>query len=845
MKSITKHFLITCLLFAHPFGFLQAQNPPIYIAFLWHMHQPIYYPNENVVTTHQLGRYPFSLWDIFQSRTGPYTSWPKDAVQMGINANMPHFGAQVSFSGSLIENLNNWESAGWGFQNWKSSWNTIKNQNTSLGHPRIDIVGFGYHHPLMGLIDYKDIRAQIQRHKSKMQQNFPGAYSKGIFPPENAFSEKMIPALKDEGLDWVLVDNIHFDRACQNYPFNTSGNIYEANKADVQNPNPNDWVQLNNIWAPTQNSALWGRQPHYIQYTDPNSGQNSQIIAVPTDRYLGNQDGQGGFGALSYDLVMSQLESHNTDPNHPMLIVLHHDGDNYGGGSPSYYQNNFQAFVSWLQSNSSRFVCTTVEDYLQMFPPSTSDVIHVENGSWSGADNGDPEFKKWNADPNNCVSFDRNSWAVVTAAKNFVETAKQIAPTNTNISLAEGLLLNAEASDYWYWDGSSNGIWDAHPTRACNLAIQTLQPIISGTQDLTAPTIWATQREPYNPGANEWNQQKSSDFTVWSFAFDVNGIQNISLKYRTDMDGTNPIPSVQNETYLGGNEVSTWASINMTDAYINPSTQGIAPLYKAHEFSAKISGLSNVLVDYYIEANDNQGNVAKSEIEHVWVGSANTLSATWANCDTSITGGNGGGTVTPGVSWLPFQPTSQDTITITVGGATQGAQLHWGVNSWLLPNAIYRPSGSTLWGGTGPAVESPMSGPANNAIKIKLGPFNSTQQVVNKVDFVIHYNDNTWDNNNSQDYHIFITQSTDIQDDKLGIITLYPNPAEKLFFVEFANLPQNKTQIRLVNLLGEVVLEKAVSNQKEAIATDTLTKGIYFIEIENGEKIVREKIIVQ
>lgn len=108
---------------------------------------------------------------------------------------------------------------------------------------------------------------------------------------------------------------------------------------------------------------------------------------------MGNEDGRGGFGALNYEQVMSQLEAYNTDPQRPILIVLHHDGDNYGGGSESYYNHNFQNFVNWLQANPTRFVCTTIEDYLQMFPPDTNDVIHVEDGSWSGADNGDPEFK--------------------------------------------------------------------------------------------------------------------------------------------------------------------------------------------------------------------------------------------------------------------------------------------------------------------------------------------------------------------------------------------------------------------------------------------------------------------
>ncbi|TAK51944.1 MAG: hypothetical protein EPO24_15565, partial [Bacteroidetes bacterium] len=55
-------------------------NPPIYIAFLWHMHQPIYWPYETVNQTDQNGRYSYSVTDIHNQRIGPYTSWPKNAV---------------------------------------------------------------------------------------------------------------------------------------------------------------------------------------------------------------------------------------------------------------------------------------------------------------------------------------------------------------------------------------------------------------------------------------------------------------------------------------------------------------------------------------------------------------------------------------------------------------------------------------------------------------------------------------------------------------------------------------------------------------------------------------------
>lgn len=745
LKILFIILLTSKILFSGDYQKNQSSNPPIYIAFLWHMHQPIYWPYESIIQTEQNNRYPFSVIDIHNQRYGPYTSWPRNAVQKGINANLPHFGAQVSFSGSLIENLNNLEQAGnQNFQNWKSHWNYIKNQNTQLGHPRVDLVGFGYFHPLMPLIDYNDIRRQIQKHKQTFNQNFPGLYSKGIFTPENAFSTRIIPALVDEGFNWVLVDNIHFDRTCEGYLYSLNGNLIEPNKADVRNPNPNDWIQLNGLWAPTKNSAKWGRQPHYVEYVNPANGEKKRIIAIPADRYMGNEDGRGGFGALNYEAVMSQLEPFNTDPQHPILIVLHHDGDNYGGGSESYYNNNFQNFVNWLQANPNRFICTTIEDYLQMFPPDTNDVIHVEDGSWSGADNGDPEFKKWLGDPDaNNYSPDRNSWAVLTAAKNFVETAYAISPNDQRVHQAFNYLMVAQSSDYWYWDGSLNGIWDSHPTRAANQAI-TLAQQISGN-DITPPTIFSPQREPYNPGGFEFGIPQPNNFKIWTYVFDKNGLKSVKLKYRVDFDGVNSPNSIDNETYAGGSEVSQWNEIEMM-GITQPSLTNPQPLFKAKEYSAEISGYNNKLIDYYVEAIDSFNNVARSEIKEVWVGTSS-------------------GSNQQRVSWTPENPTKNDTITIKVLNSTFGAKLHWGVNNsgnnWQTPHQVYWPSGTMLFNGTGPAVESPMIGPdSTSTLKIKIGPFNKPEQIVSRIAFVIHFNNNSWDNNNGQDYHIYFNEGS-------------------------------------------------------------------------------------
>ncbi|MBK8267031.1 MAG: hypothetical protein IPK83_01470 [Planctomycetes bacterium] len=306
-----------------------------------------------------------------------------------------------------------------------------------------------------------------------------------MFPAETAFSERMIPALAAEGIDWVLIDNIHFDRACEGYPHTNASNLFAPNKADQINPDPalagGAWVQLNNLWAPSRVSAPFGYQPHRVQHVDPETGATTQVVAVPAARYEGNEDGRGGYGAFLYDVVMDQYLAFNTDAAHPMFVVLHHDGDNFGGGSEGYYHGNFQQMVNWASTDPDYDV-STVQDYLQRFPPAAGDVIHVEDGAWAGADNGDAEFKKWLGDPNaSGWSPDQNSWAVLTAAKNRVFMAESIAPVvsmqnvltgggaASNTEKAWHFLLCAEASDYWYWDGTE--IWDSNVTRGCNQAV--------------------------------------------------------------------------------------------------------------------------------------------------------------------------------------------------------------------------------------------------------------------------------------------------------------------------------------------------------------------------------------
>ena len=730
---------VKTLVFALTAAVSAGAYEPIQVGFLWHMHQPIYYPYETPVQTDAAGRFSYSVVDIHNQRFGPYTTWPKDAIEAGLG--LAHLGAQVSFTGSLIENLGALEAAGVNggmWNNWDWGYDTARGYLTTLGNRRLDLVAFGYHHPLMPLLDDLDRRMQIALHRHVYQQTWAGGgYSAGIFPPETAFAERMIPSLVAEGLSWVLVDNIHFDRACAGYPHTNASGLFAPNPADQINPDPattgGAWVQLNNIWAPSLVSAPFGYQPHYVQYVDPASGAITRMVAVPAARYEGNEDGRGGYGAFLYDQVMDQYIEYNTDPAHPMFVVLHHDGDNYGGGSESYYHSNFQNMVSWV-SGDPDYDVSTIEDYLERFPPAADDVIHVEPGSWAGADNGDPEFKKWLADPDaGGWSPDINSWAVLTAAKNRVFAAEAIAPaaslnnvwlgTGSNTERAWHWLLCAEASDYWYWDGTE--IWDSNVTRACNQAAAYADAVIAGQPDATPPTVFLPQREPYNPGGYEWGSEpEPSDFEVWTLAYDAGGLQSVTLYWRIDNDGVNPLDSIQNETYAGGSEVGPWQPIAMDPSELPAPPPGVLDAtYRAARYGAQITGQQDVLIDYYVEAVDNAGNVQKTDIQHVWVGQ----------------GGSGGQRVTI----EPDPAVAGQTATIRyepAGGPLFGAAqvyLHYGFNNW---NPVIDPDPAMTW--------DPNSGRWTASVFV--------QTDATQLDMVFHDGLGTWDNNNGADWHFAV-----------------------------------------------------------------------------------------
>lgn len=638
-----KLFFTLCLCASVPLSLLHAQNP-VHVTYLWHMHQPVYYPYESVNATDGANRFNFSVAATHNDRTGNYTSWPKDAVQQGADKGMAHAGAQCSFSGSLGENLQGL----WG-GNWYGDYRWARNGlRTSLNNPRLDMVGIAYHHSLMPLTSPQSMKMQIRLHKELYAEIWNTAeYSKGFWPPECAFSESMIPALVEEGLEWVIVDNGHFDRACQNYPWVDATSI-RPNPADQLNPDPatlgSQWVQLQNVWAPSKVSAPWGYQPHKVKYVNPVTGVEQKMVAVPAARYEGNENGRGGYGSFKPENVWGTPVNNgvNNDANHPMIILCHSDGDNYGMKNSDAWHAQHGNFLEMCK-NDARFENTTVQDYLQMYPVAANDVIHVEPGSWVGIDGGTPYFDKWRE--NNARDGEHPdfwSWSVIVAAQNRVIHADLLENAYTMNDVQWGIgpdtakawhfYLQGETSCYWYWDFDRANPWDGNATRACNLALPFANAVIArhAATDPFGPSIFPPQRSIYNPGGKHWNEttNQPSTFQVWSFIDDANGVTAARLYVRQDLDGANPISENDNEVYAqNAAKVGTWSVVGMTNSWY-PSVQGPqvpTPTARAQKYDGTVSGYNNVLLDYFVEAVDTRGNTNRSDIMHVWVGQSGVV----------------------------------------------------------------------------------------------------------------------------------------------------------------------------------------------------------------------------
>ncbi len=720
-----------------------AQNNRPKVTWHWHMHQPIYWNDQ--LRTGAVDRYEYA-WDSIQQKDGgagypqndlrnifgiadrvaAYQYRTRDSLALIGGAN-PNSGAAMSYSGALMENVKSLGDAGQLEYNsgWKGAMQQANGWTTASGAKRLDFTNFSHHHALLGLLDKDTVYMEVRLNQEMISREFgSGAVTKGFFPTEMCYSTRLIPVLKQLGIEWSIVSGEHIARACPDFPlqFGSGGvNCAPPNKADQINPNGEQFIRvsIDRGCSPVAANPL-SYQPAYSQWVNPDTGAIEKILVVPADQSQGWKDGYSCLGAD----FLANLEARN-NTGIPSMVVLSHDGDNAFGGGYSYYNECVPNLANGAKTRGNEVV--TIQDYVNRYKNNITQTIHVEDGGWVNADGdfGSPTYINWNyplldasgrLDPVNGWHEKPREMAIFTATVNRVLTAQQIsghAPVFSKILQPDGATHAVDRAWHYYLGSLDSGNvyygdvldLEVKGTLGCNEAIQHTDPIIgTGTGDLTPPTIWLPQRSPYNPGSVNYGVEHQyrqviddGDFHIWTFIYDVSGPATAVLKYRIDGDGTNPLASTQNETFAGGAEVGSWVSLPMTRRTFpagNIYNKGglnyfEMPTYIADHYVVEVTGIRSSLLDYYIESTDTKGNVAKSPIQHVWVG-------------------DGQGS-TPGGSRVTLEPNPPKrgescTVTYDATGTTLDAAsqvyIHRGKNSWqsvVSPRPAMTSIGSKKW----------------------------------------------------------------------------------------------------------------------------------------------------
>ena len=77
-----------------------------------------------------------------------------------------------------------------------------------------------------------------------------------------------------------------------------------------------------------------------------------------------------------------------------------------------------------------------------------------------------------------------------------------------------------------------------------------------------------------------------------------------------------------------------------------------------------------------------------------------------------------------------------------------------------------------------------------------------------------------------------------------SILKVYPNPSNGVIYIKQVNIDTPYT-FELINIAGQVVVQKEFRSSLEKVDLSGLAKGIYLIKVNNQKFSQTEKLIIQ
>src|SRR5574344_583069 len=365
-------------------------NPPANYTYFLSSGSPM--PHDDLITYYS-----------HDAKQNAYSVWPAQTANANKGAH-PLSQTQVTMSAAVINNIQSFAELGLlNFStNWAKDWQaTVGKVTTTNGFNALEPIHFTGHHSMGPLVGPKYFLKDLIFQNVTLQQdyflgkNFKS--SKGFFPTELGFSERLIPTLKKLGIEWSVVGNNHFSRTLTDYPY-LNNLAYDTmvsppNRADFQNVSDiGEWVSIGMAHEQQNivNKFPFAAIPHRVQYVDPQTGDIAQISAIPVDQNGSWQEGWDG-SATAADTGLTGYTDEAGD--RVQYFVIAHDGDNSSGRAGS--------ISTWLESgneySSAGVVGMGVQEYLKAYPIPENDVQHIQDGSWVDTrdSSSDPDWYHW------------------------------------------------------------------------------------------------------------------------------------------------------------------------------------------------------------------------------------------------------------------------------------------------------------------------------------------------------------------------------------------------------------------------------------------------------------------
>ncbi|WP_299156216.1 CUB domain-containing protein [uncultured Tenacibaculum sp.] len=294
---------------------------------------------------------------------------------------------------------------------------------------------------------------------------------------------------------------------------------------------------------------------------------------------------------------------------------------------------------------------------------------------------------------------------------------------------------------------------------------------------------------------------------------------------------------IEYDVYRGSTKLGSTAN---TSVNITSLTAGTA-----YTFSVRAKDAAG-----NVSANSNTVNVSTLSNSVSYCSYKGTTSYEWIDYVsyggmTNSTGANGGyGNFTSKVATVAQGSTSK--IVLSVGYASTVYKEYWSVWIDFNKNGTFETSERVVAGSASSAgnVSADLTIPAS----AQLG---QTRMRVAMKDTAQHTTScGTYNYGEVEDYTVNITASTTrdselVRADKLGnesglSLMAYPNPSSDFVQVELAS-KSNEITYKVVNTIGKVVKEGRLDSR--SLNVSNLNSGIYILEVNDGQKLLKTKII--